>query len=592
MLGLLHFFSADDGLTGKEPWVLHLGTGMAQRLADLYPGPTGSFPEQFVAIGSEVLFVATSPGEGKELWVTDGTPGGTVLVADIQPGAASSSPSGLYPIPAGRAVFSASDGLLGAELWVTDGTPGGTTLVEDIHPGIPGSFPGQFALAGGILFFRAGDATDGTELWRWTVGGVSQVKDIEPGAGSGYPSALYAVGSNVVFSGCTVAAGCEPWVSDGTGPGTVPLADIHPTADSYPYNFFWHPGLARLFFTADDGVHGSELWQRVGWRRRAGSPTSRAGLDDGRPNGLAAVATKLVFTGSDGGGGTRLFTYDGATVAQIQSLSTAGVPSSPEHTLSWNGRVYFLEGGNCWYTDGTSGGTVEWEGSCLTDPSFVVGDGRLLYGVSTTGERELWSIDSADVETQETDLASFSSSPAGFAWLGEAAFFSADDGVSGRELWVSDGTPAGTAPIDLDAGASSPSKFTLFEGEIWFNATTAATGAELWHSDGTLGGTELFELRPGSSGSAPSDLVVLGSSLFVAAYDAALEEQLFRIADAGSPAVVLDVAGEAALAPEQLVVAGSRRLLLRQHRGHRLGALQHRRERRRTDADRDRSGGR
>ncbi len=559
VVGQLYFFSGDDGLTGLEPWVLHLDTGVAERLADLYPGPTGSTPEEFVVVGAEVLFVATSPVSGREVWVTDGTPGGTVLVEDIAPGSASSLPTGLFPIGAGRAVLSANDGLLGAELWVTDGTPGGTTMVEDIKPGPLGSAPGDFAAAGGVLLFRAADATDGYELWRWSVGGVSQVKDIEPGAGSGYPSGLYAVGSNVVFAACTVAFGCELWASDGTGPGTVQLADIHPTESSSPYNFFWHPGLARLFFTADDGVHGSELWQRsagVVSRVTDISP----GLDDGRPNGLGALATKLVFTGDDGGGGTRLFTYDGTTVVQIKSLSTSGASSNPEHTLAWNSRVYFLEGGNCWYTDGTAGGTVAWEGSCFPDPSFVVGDGRLLYGVSTAFERELWSIDSADVETPETDLSSYSSSPAEFVWLDGTAFFSADDAISGRELWISDGTPAGTELIDLDvgAGASSPSKFTLFEGEIWFSATTPATGAELWRSDGTPGGTELFELRPGSSGSAPSRLVVLGASLFVVAYDEVLGEQLFRIADAGSPAVVLDFDNQASLSPEQLVGAGNR----------------------------------
>lgn len=558
VVGLLHFFCGDDGLTGREPWVLHLDTGIKERLGDLYPGPTGSAPEQFVRVGSQVLFVATSPGEGKELWVTDGTPGGTALVADIYPGAGSSSPYELYPILGGRAVFSANDGLLGAELWVSDGTSGGTTLVEDINPGAAGSWPGQFALAGGILFFRALDATDGTELWRWTIGGVSQIADIEPGSGSGSPSGLYAVGSNIVFSGCTTTDGCEPWVSDGTGAGTVPLADIHPSASSYPYNFFWHSGLVRLFFAAEDDVHGIELWQYVGGITTRVTDIA-TGVGDGRPNGLAALSSKLVFTGHDGAG-TRLFTYDGATVAQIKTLSTAGVPSNPYHTLSWNSRVYFLEGSNCWYSDGTSAGTIAFQSLCQSAPAFAVGDGRLLYGVSTSGERELWSIDGADVEAQETELVNFSSNPGEFTWLGDSTLFAADDGVSGRELWVTDGTPAGTELLDLNAGAeaSTPSRFTPFEGEIWFVATTPASGSELWHSDGSASGTELFELHPGSSGSSPNQLVVLGSNLFLVAYDELLGEQLFRIADAGSSAVMLDYANQAGLSPEQLTSSGSR----------------------------------
>ncbi len=588
--GLLHFFSGDDGLTGREPWVLHLDTGVAERLGDLYPGPTSSYPEQFVAIGSSVLFVADSPTTGLELWVSDGTPEGTLLVEDIAPGAASSSPYELFAIPSARAVFRADDGALGAELWVSDGTAGGTMLVDDIAPGTASSSPSQFAVSAGKLFFRANDGTSGYELWTWTTGGVSQVVDIEPGAGSSSPSTLYAVGTTVVFSACTTADGCEPWRSDGTGPGTCQLADLHPTGSSSPNNFLWHSGLTRLFFVADDGVHGRELWQRSGGVETRVTDIS-VGLDDSSPTGLGALSASLVFTADDGGSGTRLFGYDGASVSQLKSLSTAGAPNRPRYTLSWNGRVYFYEGSSCWQTDGTPVGTITFESYCSSSLAFAIGDGRLLYSKSVSGESEIWSIDSADVKTQETDLSTYSSSPSGFTWLGATAFFSADDAVSGRELWVSDGTPEGTELIDLHSGpgASSPAQFTLFEDEIWFHATTPATGDELWHSDGSAAGTQPYEIIPGSDSSYPSQMVVLGSSLFVVAYDdlarrAALSHRRRRFAR--RPARF-----------RQRVVPlarGARRrrqpgLLFRFHRRHRPGALQRRRGRSRTDSDRDRS---
>ena len=244
----------------------------------------------------------------------------------------------------------------------------------------------------------------------------------------------------------------------------------------------------------------------------------------------------------------------------MKSLSTAGAPNRPRYTLSWNGRVYFYEGSSCWQTDGTPVGTITFESYCSSSLAFAIGDGRLLYSKSVSGESEIWSIDSADVKTQETELSTYSSSPSGFTWLGATAFFSADDAVSGRELWVSDGTPEGTELIDLHSGpgASSPAQFTLFEDEIWFHATTPATGDELWHSDGSATGTQPYEIIPGSDSSYPSQMVVLGSSLFVVAYDDLLGEQLFRIADAGSPAVLLDFANESYLSPEELVAAGNR----------------------------------
>ena len=135
---------------------------------------------------------------------------------------------------------------------------------------------------------------------------MSQVVDIEPGAGSSSPSTLYAVGTTVVFSACTTADGCEPWRSDGTGPGTFQLADLHPTGSSSPEQLPRHSGLTRLFFVADDGVHGRELWQRSGGVETRVTDIS-VGLDDSSPTGLGALSASLfVFTTDDGGSGTPL----------------------------------------------------------------------------------------------------------------------------------------------------------------------------------------------------------------------------------------------------------------------------------------------
>ncbi|MCB1009821.1 MAG: hypothetical protein KDB94_13130 [Acidobacteria bacterium] len=556
----LFVFVADDGITGSEPWVLDLWTGASERLADVYAGPASSLPGDIVAIGSQALFTATDPDHGKEIWRTDGTPAGTELVLDIFPGTSGSSPLGLYPIPGDRAVFRADDGVAGAELWISDGTPGGTYMVEDIDSGPAGSVPSQFAVVGSTLFFRASDGVAGIELWKWQSGTTSLVADIAPGADSSSPNGLYPVGSYVVFSACRASDGCELWRSDGTSGGTVRLDDIHPAGDSDPHGFFWHAGLGLLFFDADDGVHGNELWKRT-----AAGPATRvtdlnAGTGDSDPTALGELPGKLTFVADDGAAGSRLYSYDGATVSQVKSLSISGVPGLAEQALSWNGRVYFIEGASsCWSTDGTSVGTVKWT-ICMNDPPLTVGDGRLLYGKYQAGEREIWSIDPSDVLTQETDPTSFSSDPDGFAWLGPTAFFAADDGVDGRELWVSDGTPGGTDPIDIAPGATSsdPQGMLPFGGEIWFSAYTGTTGDEPWHSDGTTGGTAPYELSPGTTGSAPSELVVLGSHLFVAAYDDSLGAQLFRIASAALPPAILDYNGDPDLYPEQLTPAGTK----------------------------------
>jgi ELWxxDGT repeat protein len=55
--------------------------------------------------------------------------------------------------------------------------------------------------------------------------------------------------------------GRELWQSDGTPGGTKLVADIHPgPGDSHPAELT--PVGRALYFSADDGTRGRELWKR------------------------------------------------------------------------------------------------------------------------------------------------------------------------------------------------------------------------------------------------------------------------------------------------------------------------------------------
>jgi ELWxxDGT repeat protein len=90
-----------------------------------------------------------------------------------------------------------------------------------------------------------------------------RVKDINPSTGS-LVSDLTVFGAALYFSADDGVSGPELWKSDGTEAGTVRVKDINtaPGAGSAPNALTVFNG--ALYFSANDGVTGRELWKTDG----------------------------------------------------------------------------------------------------------------------------------------------------------------------------------------------------------------------------------------------------------------------------------------------------------------------------------------
>ena len=272
------FFTASDPAAGNELWTTDGAT--ASRLADIRPGPADSFPTQLTVspinvLSSVVYFTADDGVSGREPWVSDGTAAGTRRVADVRPGPASSmdpspvqtfaydSGATMAPLPLnGGVVFAADDGVAGEELWYSSNDVGDTFLLSDIRPGPLPSQPRQMVRVGRRVVFTADHGVWGREVWAATQGvlGASLLADIAPGLRSSVPQHLTSFGGIVLFSADDGVHGREVWMTDGTPQGTRRVTDLAPgPLPSSPYAFASVGG--DFYFAATDGTSGFELWR-------------------------------------------------------------------------------------------------------------------------------------------------------------------------------------------------------------------------------------------------------------------------------------------------------------------------------------------
>ncbi len=144
--------------------------------------------------------------------------------------------------------------------------------------------------------------------------GAVLVKDIKPGGSSSITEpdcscgeTSYAGGDltnvrgTLYFSADDGIHGFELWRSDGTERGTRMVKDINPGAGSS--NISWITAVNRiLYFSADDGTHGAELWRSDGTARGTRMVKDINPAANSYPGGFINVSGTLYFS-ADGTGG-------------------------------------------------------------------------------------------------------------------------------------------------------------------------------------------------------------------------------------------------------------------------------------------------
>jgi ELWxxDGT repeat protein len=336
------------------------------------------------------LYYVANGGAGTELSWYDGSTEGQF---DVTAGAGSSNVS-LLEILNGHLFF--CDNNTGVLYYIDDSM--NNQSVTPVAPAVDPDTSEMIPL-NNYLYMDC-DTTDGVELCRADETGVTRLADINTGAGNSNPHNFIVYNNRVYFAADDGTNGVELWVTDGTAGGTVMVKNINSGGSSDPDNMTLFDN--RLFFRANDGITGWELWATDG--TTAGTvlvKDTNPGAADGSPLSMVAVGNNLYLSTNNG-----------------------------------------IDGRELWISDGTSAGT------------YMLKD--INPGLGGSG-------------------------PGTFHSFKGKVFFRADDGANGKELWVTDGSAANTYMVgDIDPGASGmyPLSPTVFNDKVYYS--TDIGSGEVW----------------------------------------------------------------------------------------------------------------
>ncbi len=405
----------------------------------------------------------------------------------------------------GKIFFAGNDGTNSGGIYFTDGTTSGTQLIAGTQNVVVQSSQNLvFVECNGKLFFVADDGTHGEELWvtDGTPTGTKMVKDIFSGIGNAQITSLRTSSASfqnkLFFVANDGVNGLEVWSSDGTVTGTTMLKDINPNSASgiaYEPNFIPHNGL--LYFAGDDGLNGQELWVTDGTT----NGTNMVANLSTQTNSYCIITTwngKLwLVENSTGQFASDIFVSDGTALGTYKLSDSIPSFSNKNQSLNYySGKLVFnnklvltVADSTYFLTDGTLAGTQQLPviGSYLLNSAITTNSYIYYQGIGG-----LFRTDG----TVNGTVNVFPDFASNLVEVNGHVCFLSTLGTFGNEPWVTDGTVVGTVrlkdvcPGNCDLVSTSGHwRFIHYNGNLYFEGDNSSGNSDLWVTDGTPTGT-------------------------------------------------------------------------------------------------------
>jgi len=302
-----------------------------------------------------------------------------------------------------------------------------------------------------------------------TEDGTTLVKDLEPNSGGSNPNNLTNVNGTLFFTANDGIHGRELWKSNGTATGTSLVKDIYFQNDS-PRNLTNLNG-SVYFFTDGRFINNLDSYPPAGLWKSDGTAISTTLVKDlslkltypeNVPIALTNFNGVLYFINNDGIHGYELWKSDGTTTGTslVKDIRVGRESSSIEELTIVQDTLFFINGVELWKSDGTALGTIQ------------------VKGIAPETAGDYYSVN---------HLTNVNGTLFIVAYTGRGY---------GTELWKLDGTEAGTRIVkDIRIGIidNASSNLKNVDGILYFSAHDGLNGYELWKSDGTAVGTVMVK---------------------------------------------------------------------------------------------------
>lgn len=374
------------------------------------------------------------------------------------------NPSDFLPYSAWT--FFAADGSLGRELYAYAPDIGVFELHTDLYEGLEGSNPTSLIVNDSRrIFFAASNGPDNRELFTFF-----------PDNGEPRPTVVH---------------------------------EIHPTSSSNPEEIISHGDY--VYFVANDGVHGRQIWRTRGEESTEMVTDSLPETESSHPRDLAFLFGRLYFTAIGESGRRTLFSINPGVEQEpipievdpsleLGEMMVAGEPNAAESVVYLTATG--IDGRPVWFEydpmtdDGifeVDMGSVEYsnpqELTCFGDYVYFrathpeLGTELYEYYYDASGDKlRVFDINEGEEGSNPQNLDVYP----GYLYHPAMLHFSADDGDLGQELYGYDpedqDKPRLLADIVPGAEGSSPDHFSPARGELFsfFSAAIEDGSRKIW----------------------------------------------------------------------------------------------------------------